>query len=570
MESLYLSRNLALINYTEGYWRNAEELLDSKDFKLFLNAFLDYYSQKNLENYLWLKRDLPIEEVKKDIIRLLKGLQVLTLDEVMHPYLKEKEKLVQVIEDGYHFWRNKQRYSLIYTEDKKGLQLANFIEADTYYNQMILQFYRSIQEKVQGSKNRIYRQLQAGTNASLLLSDYKINLPEEYHELNKIPFINRVMLRTPLLIHPKSTKRTGIFSECEDNPVHAFTCLKEEWFAYPCKVGGLLFYVYFHRDFTSCAIGLPNLFELAKPEDCIATKPDGIVLFGVFDKKEDTVFYHDQVNDIWVGKLSYHYRIEYFGYMKKMILTLHNLAMMEKGWLPIHGAMIELTLKNKKKCGIVLMGDSGAGKSETIEALNALAYDQIIKNEIIFDDMGSLHVENGRLYAQGTEIGAFVRLDDLEKGSAYRDMDRSIFFNPESANARVLIPTSDYETVASNHQVDYFLYANNYTDKRGIEILKNQKNAKKVFIEGKRFALGTTQEKGLSSTFFANPFGPMQKKEACLKIIDDIFDEMEKEKICIGEIYTCLGLENKGDNGIKVAAKELLRLICDSEKKRED
>lgn len=561
MESLYLSRNLALINYTEGYWRNAEELLCSDDFKCFLDAFLEYYSWKNPENMAWLKRDLPMDEVKKDIIRLLKGLQVLTIEEIKHPYLKDRERMLQVIEDGYHFWRNKQRYSLIYTGDKEGLQLANFIEADSYYNQMILQFYRSVQEKVQGSKNRVYRQLQAGTNAALLLSDYAVNLPTEYYELNKIPFINRVMLRTPLLIHPKSTKRTGVFSECEVNPMNDFTCLKEEWIAYPCKVGGLLLYVYFHRDFTSCAIGLPNLFELAKPEDCIGAKPDGIVLFGVMDEKEDTVFYHDKTNDIWIGKLSYHDRIEYFGYMKKMILTLHNLAVMEKGWLPIHGAMINLTLKNKKKCGIVLMGDSGAGKSETIEALNALAYDQIVKSEIIFDDMGSLHIENGQLYAQGTEIGAFVRLDDLDKGSAYRDMDRSIFFNPESANARVLIPECDYETVSSNHRVDYFLYANNYTDKRGVKIFDNPKDSKEIFIEGKRFALGTTQEKGLSSTFFANPFGPMQKKEECLKIIDDIFDKMAQEGILVGEIYTCLGLENKGDNGIKIAAEELLELI---------
>lgn len=566
MESLYLSRNLALINYTEGYWRNAEELLCSEDFKLFLSAFLADYQQKNPENYAWLKRDLPIEETKKEIIRLLKGLQVLALNEIKHPFFKEKEKMLEVIEDCYQFWRKQQRYSLIYTENKEGLQLANFIEADNHYNQLILQLYRSVQEKVQGSKNRIYRQLQAGTNAALLLRDYAVKLPKAYHALEQIPFINRVMLRTPLLIHPQSTKRTGVFRECEVNPIDELVCDKKAWLAYPCKIGSLLIYVYFHRDYTSCAIGLPNLFELAQPNDCIGSKPDGIVLFGVCDGKEDTVFYHDKANDIWVGKLSYHERIEYFGYMKKMILTLYNLAVMAQGWLPIHGAMVNLTLKNKKKYGIVLMGDSGAGKSETIEALNALAQDEIVKSEIIFDDMGSLHIENGQLFAQGTEIGAFVRLDDLDKGSAYRDMDRSIFFNPESANARVLVPASDYKTVASNHRVDYFLYANNYMDRRGIQIFDNSKDAKKVFIEGKRIALGTTQEKGLSSTFFANPFGPMQKQAACLKIIDDIFDEMEKEKICVGEIYTCLGLENKGNHGIRVASEELLKLICDGEK----
>lgn len=45
-----------------------------------------------------------------------------------------------------------------------------------------------------------------------------------------------------------------------------------------------------------------------------------------------------------------------------MSLTLHNLAMMEKGWLPIHGAFVNITLKDGRKKGIMLMGDSGAGE----------------------------------------------------------------------------------------------------------------------------------------------------------------------------------------------------------------
>ena len=101
--------------------------------------------------------------------------------------------------------------------------------------------------------------------------------------------------------------------------------------------------------------------------------------------------------------------IEYFGYLKKMILTLHNLAMIEKGWLPLHGAMINLTLQDGTKKGVIMIGDSGAGKSETIEALTNLSEDVIVSREIIFDDMGSLHLdEQGQIRAQGTEIGAFV------------------------------------------------------------------------------------------------------------------------------------------------------------------
>ena len=35
-----------------------------------------------------------------------------------------------------------------------------------------------------------------------------------------------------------------------------------------------------------------------------------------------------------------------------------------------------------------------------------------------------------------------------------------------------------------------------------------KEEAEKVFIAGQRKALGTTDEVGMSKTFFANPFGP--------------------------------------------------------------
>lgn len=556
-ESLYINRSTALINYTKSYYRTIEELLSSEGFSEFLELFLNQYAYKNPENCFWVRRDLPLSESKADLLRLLKVMQALDLKEIQHPFLSDPERMSQLIEDGYHFWRNLQRYSIVYTDSQEGLQLANFMEADNQFNQMILTFYRSIQEKVQGQRNRIYRQLQAGTNAALVLQKYAWKAPESYQKLLDIPMISRIMLRTPLLIHPLSNKRTGIFWETRIHPLEEWKD-DQEWMGYPCKCGQLLILAYFHRDFTSSAVALANLFELAEASECIGKKPDGLVFFGNPDGKEDTVFYHDQENSIWLGKISYGDRIEYFGYMKKIILTLHNLAVMEKGWLPLHGAMVNLTLQDGTRKGVVMIGDSGAGKSETIEALRRAAGKEIVKQEVVFDDMGSLHLENGELVAMGTETGAFVRLDDLEQGSAYRDLDRSIFFNPESANARVVVPASSYELITRHHRVDLFLYANNYTDRRGLRRFASLEEAKKTFIEGKRFALGTTQEKGLSSTFFANPFGPLQKREECAKIIDVMFDKLKENDVFLGEIYTCLGLADKGGNGINIAAEQLL------------
>jgi len=561
-EAFYMARRTCLINYTKEYIKKPKDLLTSDSFSTFLDTFLTRMIDEYPEIYAWLKMDLSYDQLKEEIVKILKLLTILELDEIDHPYLGNIEYLKLVIEIGYNFWREQQRYSYIYTRNDSGLQLVNFLEADEAFNRLILTFYRDIEEKVQGYTNNVYRQLRAGTDASFVLLDYQWNVPGEYSDLIGIPFVNKMMLRTPLILHPASNKRSNVFVETEKNPMHDFNKGNDEWLCYPCKVGTLIFQCYFHRDFTSGMIAMSNLFQLATDEEIMNNKPDCIMLFGVKDNTKDTIYYHDEKNSIWVGKVSDHDAIEYFGYVKKMMLTLYNLACMEKCWLPIHGAMINLYLKDGTKKGIVLMGDSGAGKSETIEAMTGISKGEIIREEIIFDDMGSFHIdENGEVVAQGSEIGAFVRLDDLDKGTAYKDLDRSIFFNPEASNSRVVIPASTHETIIKNHHVDMFLYANNYTDKRGVRMVETLEEAKPIFVEGKRFALGTTQEKGLSTTFFANPFGPMQEQDLCNPIIDEVFEALFKNNIPIGEIFTCLGLPDKGNDGIVDSAKVLLGII---------
>ena len=86
------------------------------------------------------------------------------------------------------------------------------------------------------------------------------------------------------------------------------------------------------------------------------------VSFGINDGEElKTVFYDDKENNIMLGYINYSEEIDYFGYMKKMILTLHNLIMIKRGNLPIHGAMVNIQMKNGKNANVVIMGDSGAG-----------------------------------------------------------------------------------------------------------------------------------------------------------------------------------------------------------------
>ncbi|MCI8851422.1 MAG: hypothetical protein HFE82_07810 [Erysipelotrichaceae bacterium] len=559
-ENLYLNGGLAIINYNAAYPRTEKDLLSSADFANFLRNFIDYAKEELEDIYTYILNGKTPREATFEMTKLLRQTIVLELDEIDSCYLNDKEKLLDFIEELYDFWKNHQRFSIVNAGKGMAIQESSFVAADSAFNSLIRSLYRTVEEKVLGRKNSVYRQMQAGTNAAIAIRENVTKLSDTYEALKDIPFIDSIMLRTPMILHPKSNKRTGMFTERDTNPISEFTGNRHEWFCYPAKIGSLLAFIYFHRDFISSAVSLGNLFELANEDEC-RQKPDLICLFGNEDGKDQTTFYYDKAEDIWVGCVSYNERIEYFGYIKKMSLTLHNLAQMAKGWLPIHGAFVNITLKSGKRKGIMLMGDSGAGKSESIEALKALGHDKIKDIEVVFDDMGTIHIEHGIPYGQGTEIGAFIRLDDLDPGTPYRDMDRSIFMNPESNNARVITPAAPYDIVATNHKIDLFAYANNYDDKLGLHQFEKLEDAKATCTEGKRMALGTTQEVGISTTYFANPFGPMQKQDICGPLIDEVFQCLRDNNVFIGEIYTHLGFSKENREGLQIAAEQLLEFI---------
>lgn len=559
-EKLYLTDDVAIINFDQAFPNTQENLVGSNTLSNFMMNYIEYLERDDKDLYHWIVNGRSAREANNALGRLFRQLMVLGVDEIDSYYLNDKGKLLQFVEGLYNYWKGHQRYSVTTTRFS-GHSLTPFVISDSQFNSTLRSAYRKIEQTIMGNKNKVFRNLQAGTNAAIACYKNKnCKLSEKYDALKDILFIESVMLRTPMILHPRSNKRTGMFEEITDNPITTFQGDANEFFCFPAKVGQLMIFIYFHRDFMSAGTSIANLFELASPDEC-AKKPDGIVIFGNPDDKNQCTFHFDEEENVWVGSVSYHERIEYFGYMKKMVLTVHNVAMMQRGWLPIHGAFINVTLKSGKKKGIMLMGDSGAGKSESIEALKSLGNEVIKDIEVVFDDMGTIHVEDGVPYGQGTEIGAFIRLDDLDPGTPYRDMDRSIFFNPDSLNARVITPAAPYSVVATNHKIDLFCYANNYDKEEGMRRIDDMEEAKPIFIEGKRMAKGTTQEVGLSTTYFANPFGPMQQQGVCQPLIDTTFDVLHKNGVYIGEIFTHLGLDKDSRDGIQIAAQQLLEFI---------
>ena len=554
--ALYINtdRGVALLNLSQAYYKDTYSLVNSDELLEIIKLYLD---SKNPEY----DDDAFDNATPEQYVQVLK--KILIDDDSAFDKYDPKDILASV-EDLYSFYRSLLRVTVINYNNSK-IAGNEFKMIDGQLNDLVREAYRVVEEKLQGFPNQTYRQVNAGSNASMLVQTHDWPIPEGYDQLRDIDFIDTVMLRPPMMMHTKSNKREGVFSAVSENPIKRFTGQKGQWYCYPAKIGESLAYIYFNVDYLVNGIALSNLFQLARPDEVRGQKPDLILLFGL-KETEGVVshYYHDTKNDIWVGEVPYTDKTTYFGYMKKMCLTLHNLHQIYNGSLPIHGSMLRVRFTNGKEKNVVFFGDSGAGKSESIEAMQEIADDKIVDMETIFDDMGSFTIgDDGKIYAQGTETGAFVRLDDLSSAVAFNNMDRGVYLNPELSNARVIIPADTYENVIQHHPIDMWVYANNYDDKVGIHRFENEDEAKKVFVAGKRKALGTTDEVGMSTTFFANPFGPVQEEEKTKPIIDKVFNKLFANNVYVGEIYTHLG-NDKSKEALHESARELLDVLMNN------
>ena len=115
----------------------------------------------------------------------------------------------------------------------------------------------------------------------------------------------------------------------------------------------------------------------------------------------------------------------------------------------------------------------------------------------------------------GTEIGAFIRLDDLQPGYAFDQVDRAIIMSPQKVNARVVLPVTTLEDVLQGYPVDYILYANNYeqVDEDHPLWSGRRRRALAVFREG-RDGQGHYHHHRIGANYFANIFGPAQYRRA--------------------------------------------------------
>jgi hypothetical protein len=578
--TLRIIGNKAVLNIRERMCETAEELLASDKFRMVLDRCIENLRTKN-SPILEIFGDRNVDE--ESVNDLLKTLLLLVKYEnsvVPHifdmsaTFLKDLDKLTSFVEYLYDYWRHFDRFII---NDSEGDRLdkrpyRTFNETIEQLTHLIRTVYRHIQENITGSHPNVYRQVPAGAEMAVISLPKDIAYGvEKYNKLNCIPVIRQMLIYPPLVIQQPMNKRTGHFKLIQKNPLDLIKLTPGEWICYPAKVGKLLIMVYFHIEFFELGFSMCNLFQLADDKD-LEKKPDALFIYGapgnVLDglSQYSTVFFDDKENGIFVGGIPNRPEFGYFGYLKKMILTLHNSIVMKLGNMPFHGAMIKILLQGNKQATILMMGDTGAGKSETLEAFRVLGEKHIREMTIIADDMGSIELTSDNCpLGFGTEIGAFLRLDDLQPGYAFGHLDRSIIMNPSQVNARIVFPVTKFETLITGHKIDYILYANNYEEIDNehpvIEKFDTVEWALDIFREGAVMSKGTTTSSGLVHSYFANIFGPPEYKDIHEEIAARFFSAFFKNKIFVGQMRTRLGIPGYESSGPRDAATELLRII---------
>ena len=521
------------------------------------------------------------------LLALLRPLSENTLDQVANivpdadRFLEpdRRRALHQFVEGLYDFWRAFDRFMVVHSEpgpssyDQRPYRVFN--ETIESLAHLVRSVYRDLCENITGDHPRVYRQVAAGCKVGLIAVPEECPLPPRYRELlGQVPFIRQVWVAPPMIIDPPMNKRTGQFQKANRNPLDGLAIDPNQWLCYPAVVGSVVVFVYFHQKFVGLGCALANLFELATTEQ-IAKGPDAVYLFGVASEPMTafgdlpTIFHEDADNDLLVAAVPGEEQFGYFGYLKKMILTLHNILMMKRGRMPYHGAMVRITLEDGRAASVLLIGDTATGKSESLEALRLLGKDYIRDLRIVADDMGSLDIAaDGKVVGYGTEIGAFVRLDDLQQGYAFGQLDRAIIMSPQKINARVVLPVTTLHEVLHGYPLDLLLYANNYEQVDDhhplIQRFETVDSALNVFREGAAMAKGTTTSTGLVHSYFANIFGPSQYRELHDPLADRVFRAAFESGIFVGQLRTRLGVSGYETKGPEEAAKALLALISQS------
>jgi len=578
LQRMEFERGQVVLHTTGVACNTNEELLGSHAFATAVQMYVDALRRESSPLLASLPLELQHQEGVSRLVDLLQALAERPLKEAAEGekrWLECRRDLHRFVEGLYNFWRNHHRYLVHHglpgSESCERRPYRAFNQTTEQLTHIVRAVYRDVCENISGDHPWVFRQVAAGCNVGMVAVPKDTNLPQPYRQLlQDITFIRQVWIDPPLILDPPINKRTGRFEKLDRNPLAKLSLDTAKFLCYPAQVGPVVIFIYFHQQFIGLGCALANLFELATDEQ-IAAGPDAIYVYGTPSESMvefgqlPTVFFDDEENGLLVGAVPLEDRFGYFGYVKKMALTLHNIAAMKRGRMPYHGAMTQIVISGGATANVLLLGDTATGKSESLEAFRILGEGHIQELRIIADDMGSLEIDGGRVLGYGTEIGAFIRLDDLQAGYAFGQIDRAIIMSPQKVNARVVLPVTTLDDVLRGYPVDFLLYANNYDDVDDehplVQRFHTAEQALAVFREGTAMSKGTTTSTGLVHSYFANIFGPPQYRDLHESLAERTFQAAFDAGIFVGQLRTRLGVPGYETRGPQEAAKALFQII---------
>lgn len=253
----------------------------------------------------------------------------------------------------------------------------------------------------------------------------------------------------------------------------------------------------------------PRLAEVTEVKNLSGADFDAATYFGIPKKflgeHQMTGFYKDE-DDTYVGWVNRDNTTDYIGYLKKLILTLHNKTVLDKGGLPFHGAICFYYYEDGTVEVVVKEGGSAVGKSEGLAAAREIlsrykgrgGYKKLVDIRIATDDMGALFLDkDGNIVVNGAETGSFSRMDQLTGTLFERDYAHLIALgarsNPGKTNERITIPhiCATHHTLAL-HKVDVILSMDNFQIPKGSSVnITSVSDALDHVVEGARVNQGT-------------------------------------------------------------------------------
>ncbi|MCR5066929.1 MAG: hypothetical protein K6A14_02575 [Erysipelotrichaceae bacterium] len=541
-QSLYMAGDTVIVNLSSRFYNFAEEIVSSDGFAVFLERYFKELAVRDIRVYSWLTNGRPLEETVPALTDLIRQLLI---SQERPEGMSELDcmKSIYIVEDCYRYWRSHKRFTVVSGNRAEALA-ENFGEYDEKYSSLISQLYRSCLRKLSGRSEKVIRRTAGGTNGSCLLMKYRIALPRGYASLRNIPFVARMLLKTPLMMDFDDAGEQLRPISLASNPLSSCRMDPRDYFCLPLKVCDFLCLTYFHKDYLAQACCLANLFELADESDCLQQRAHLICLFGLPAESHQLGYYHDEKNGIHLAAVCRNYREESFISIRNVILMLHDLAQLQRGQLPVHGSLVEIFFRDESRKSLLLIGETGAGKSETVEALRSLSdeirNDKTVRRlEVVFDGVGSLKTVEGRVVACGSETGGFERMSDLGQ-SVVRDVENGIFINLQKKDAMVILPFSSYETIRGDHGIDMVLYANNYENAVGVERLESYEEFRSCLTEGKRMIRDPQGREMLVSSSPMNFGLNASQKERYLEIMDSVFTRLYENGVFAGQLYTNL------------------------------